>query len=899
VYNFPIDRAVSGSLDSSVVLILEKPPWENPFATGCGKSSRMCPGALPVCPLPPPAHNFQRLRRGRRARRRFRTLVYESCETRALLTGDLILSSGTLPTAATCSAAPLAQDWSLLLTELDQLADAAEDQANDRLAGINAWGNFVSVEDAAWETYSTDESTAWDAYVADEQAAWDDYLADEQAAFDVYAAAEEIAFTAYDNAEQVLWGGYESGEAIAWAGFLNDQQTAWSNFALTNTPWSNAVVAQHAAEDAFVNTVESAYATFKTALDSAWSAFSAIEDTAWAAFTGGEQLAWDAAAISADNAWTAYESGEETAWTDYDADEQTARGDWFTAETTARSTYATDLAAAASARVAARATADASHIAQLSQASDATAEATANCQQVVDVGNIISLYLTAADDAWTDYGDAMLDAETDYFNAVKAAFTDYLNDTRSAWDLYDSVVETVVDGYVAAVDLLWTGYTNAIDAAVPVFEAAATAARNDFLAIVEPAQTLYYQTLMYAAMIPVPGPEAGAETAAWDALQLALATAHSSYLANEQAAFDLYSLGEESLWQTYLFNEQTLWDVYQAAETLAWETFMATEELAAETYATAQTTASDTYSGAAQTVFDQYATVVANTGFEPVAKSPRQLAVRAIAESLYDAVPQLQAPWGASFDPTNPIDQQMYMEFMQQQIAQGGGNVLNDAPWLEKVAARLAPDVLAREAAGLLTWGPLLYAFGYDMDDAALMLKNLPSTVAGGATGLGHGAAIVGNHLTLNSTFGWIDALGMPLDAYIDGQIAQNGGLYHVANYSGWIGASALHAAGAVWAWGAAGLPTFGLGVGRGVGLTRLHVFYGATPWGGGAMTWQHALGRGMWVIGADSTTVSSAYFTLTGMPILAPAAALSLHAARNCGTAAFHAFWRGWFLWP
>jgi hypothetical protein len=82
----------------------------------------------------------------------------------------------------------------------------------------------------------------------------------------------------------------------------------------------------------------------------------------------------------------------------------------------------------------------------------------------------------------------------------------------------------------------------------------------------------------------------------------------------------------------------------------------------------------------------------------------------------------------------------------------------------------------------------------------------------------------------------------------------------HVGKWAGWItGAVAGTGAIAVWGWGTAGLATYGFGVGPGTGATGLHVIYGATEAGGaGTMVWHQALGGGLWVIGADSTTVAS-----------------------------------------
>jgi RHS repeat-associated protein len=100
-------------------------------------------------------------------------------------------------------------------------------------------------------------------------------------------------------------------------------------------------------------------------------------------------------------------------------------------------------------------------------------------------------------------------------------------------------------------------------------------------------------------------------------------------------------------------------------------------------------------------------------------------------------------------------------------------------------------------------------------------------------------------------------------------------------------------------AWGALGLPTFNVGISFG-GPYGFHTIYGTTV--GGHTVWANATGHAigsMWIVGADSATVAGSW-TLTGIPILFPAAALPAHYltdrpdARACITAALDAFVHG-----
>ena len=113
---------------------------------------------------------------------------------------------------------------------------------------------------------------------------------------------------------------------------------------------------------------------------------------------------------------------------------------------------------------------------------------------------------------------------------------------------------------------------------------------------------------------------------------------------------------------------------------------------------------------------------------------------------------------------------------------------------------------------------------------------------------------------------------------------------------AGKVAGGALAIAGGALAWSALGLPTFQVGV---ITSPTVHVFYGVTE--GGATTFLHAAGAA----GAIETTeaaglaVYALYWnTLTGVPIIAPAAAAVIGvSATNCATGACGAFLRGWGL--
>ena len=72
------------------------------------------------------------------------------------------------------------------------------------------------------------------------------------------------------------------------------------------------------------------------------------------------------------------------------------------------------------------------------------------------------------------------------------------------------------------------------------------------------------------------------------------------------------------------------------------------------------------------------------------------------------------------------------------------------------------------------------------------------AAIKGWYTGVWHGAAMVLNHLTLNSYTGWLDVLGVPLDGYVNRTIAENGGLYYAADWGARVGAHSLQLIGVI-----------------------------------------------------------------------------------------------------
>jgi RHS repeat-associated protein len=97
--------------------------------------------------------------------------------------------------------------------------------------------------------------------------------------------------------------------------------------------------------------------------------------------------------------------------------------------------------------------------------------------------------------------------------------------------------------------------------------------------------------------------------------------------------------------------------------------------------------------------------------------------------------------------------------------------------------------------------------------------------------------------------------------------------------------------------WSAAGLPTWSVGMRVG-GRNCLHIIYGVTR--GGVTTWMHGVGPTgeMWTIGASSEAVLGCSFTLEGIPIIFPTAALGGNLAYNCVTAAASSLRKGLIGW-
>ena len=135
--------------------------------------------------------------------------------------------------------------------------------------------------------------------------------------------------------------------------------------------------------------------------------------------------------------------------------------------------------------------------------------------------------------------------------------------------------------------------------------------------------------------------------------------------------------------------------------------------------------------------------------------------------------------------------------------------------------------------------------------------------------------------------------------------------------YNQWIGGNAAfvdtnsgmyttgQAAGLVWwglmgttlVWNAAGLPTYSVGAAPS-STQPFHVLFG-TARGAGPTTWYHAVGAPghMWVTPAGSAATGSITGSLTGIPILSPAAVGTAPGAYNCITAAAWGFIQGWWV--
>lgn len=132
---------------------------------------------------------------------------------------------------------------------------------------------------------------------------------------------------------------------------------------------------------------------------------------------------------------------------------------------------------------------------------------------------------------------------------------------------------------------------------------------------------------------------------------------------------------------------------------------------------------------------------------------------------------------------------------------------------------------------------------------------------------------------------------------YVNQAIEQNGTLYQVGNWFAHAGVYTAEAAVLVGAWVAAGGATWGVAFDW--GRQGIHVVFGASRWGGGAMHWMHGVGGGsggVWIVGASSEYVAGASYSLTGIPILFPSAALGGCHSYNCVTAALESLRRALF---
>jgi len=162
------------------------------------------------------------------------------------------------------------------------------------------------------------------------------------------------------------------------------------------------------------------------------------------------------------------------------------------------------------------------------------------------------------------------------------------------------------------------------------------------------------------------------------------------------------------------------------------------------------------------------------------------------------------------------------------------------------------------------------------------------SNVAGeGWSATADGAAMVGNA----ATFHQIDSL----NSHVNNLVETNGGLYAWANASAHVGVYAGYAAAGAWAWGALELPTIGVGIGPGQPY-GMHFYYQVAA--GGESAWFQGVAGG-WIVGAGSEATAGMWATLEGIPILFPAAAMSLNYTWSeqfpCASAVIQAFVAGW----
>jgi len=193
-------------------------------------------------------------------------------------------------------------------------------------------------------------------------------------------------------------------------------------------------------------------------------------------------------------------------------------------------------------------------------------------------------------------------------------------------------------------------------------------------------------------------------------------------------------------------------------------------------------------------------------------------------------------------------------------------------------------------------WGPLA-TWGYDSDDALMMLSSPLSTVGGSLQGAGHGAAMMGNA----ATFHKIDSLNLHVSTTFDQAALVDPdfgtAMYNTANVSGHVGVYAAAAAAGAWGWGVAGLPTWSAGIGTSPAGGSTVIFGVGGGWGasmGSATTWYYVPIANSWIMPAPSMVTAGAC-TFTGVPILFPGAAVGAPSAWYCWTAAARAFCRGY----
>jgi len=124
------------------------------------------------------------------------------------------------------------------------------------------------------------------------------------------------------------------------------------------------------------------------------------------------------------------------------------------------------------------------------------------------------------------------------------------------------------------------------------------------------------------------------------------------------------------------------------------------------------------------------------------------------------------------------------------------------------------------------------------------------------------------------------------------GQTQNSSGVYYYGT-RGAIAVSCAAMAGATmaWSWAAAGGATWGVGWTPGT-YWYGHVVFGASPWGGGAMLWYSYVGPAGWMV-IHAFTPTAATYTLTGFPILVPAAVATGGYAYNCATGAASSLYR------